>query len=125
MAVENAPEHERIWIEDIYQNIFCGTSQGTRKQADGIVAVWRKMFARPAAPADRMGLGRVCSRSARAATARWSISAATQRRRPRRRRRRRGDAAGGAARGRCRAATGFGLRDIGTKQQRMANREWE
>ena len=57
MAVENAPEHERIWIEDIYQNIFCGTSQGTRKQADGIVAVWRKMFARPTAPDDRMGLG--------------------------------------------------------------------
>jgi TPR repeat protein len=57
MAVENAPEHERIWIDDIYQNIFCGTSQGTRKQADGIVAMWRKMFARPAAPADRMGLG--------------------------------------------------------------------
>ena len=57
MAVENAPAHERIWIDDIYQNIFCGTSQGTRKQADGIVAVWKKMFARPAAPADRMGLG--------------------------------------------------------------------
>jgi uncharacterized protein len=56
MAVENAPTHERIWIEDIYQNIFCGTSQGTRKQADGIVAVWKKMFGRPAAP-DRMGLG--------------------------------------------------------------------
>ena len=57
MAVENAPAHERIWIEDIYQNIFCGTSQGTRKQADGIVATWKKMFARPAAPSDRMGLG--------------------------------------------------------------------
>ena len=25
MAVENAPAHERIWIEDIYQNVFCGT----------------------------------------------------------------------------------------------------
>jgi len=57
MAVENAPAHERIWIEDIYQNIFCGTSQGTRQQADGFVAKWRKMFARPAAPAERMGLG--------------------------------------------------------------------
>ena len=34
------------------------TSQGTRKEADGIVARWRKMFARPAAaPTDRMGLG--------------------------------------------------------------------
>ena len=47
MAVENAPEHERIWIEDIYQNIFCGTSQGTRKQADGIVAVWRSSSRSP------------------------------------------------------------------------------
>ena len=50
VAVENAPEHERIWIEDIYQQIFCGSTQGTRKQADGIVATWRKFFARPAAP---------------------------------------------------------------------------
>ena len=57
MAVENAPEHERIWIEDIYQNIFCGASQGTRQQADGIVARWRKMFSRPSAPGERMGLG--------------------------------------------------------------------
>ena len=57
VAVENAPEHERIWIEDIYQNIFCGTSQGTRKEADGIVATWKKIFTRPAAPSDRMGLG--------------------------------------------------------------------
>jgi exopolysaccharide production negative regulator len=57
MAVENAPGHERLWIDDIYQNIFCGTSQGTRKQADGIVAVWRKVFAQRSAPAEPMGLG--------------------------------------------------------------------
>jgi uncharacterized protein len=57
MAVENAPAHERIWIEDIYQNIWSGTSHGTRKQADGIVAVWRKMFARPAGGSEHMGLG--------------------------------------------------------------------
>jgi hypothetical protein len=55
MAVENAPPHERIWIEDTYQNIFCGTSSGTRKQADGIVAVWRKMFSRPPASSERSG----------------------------------------------------------------------
>jgi hypothetical protein len=57
MAVENAPEHERIWIDDIYQHVFCGTSQGTRKQADGIVATWKKMFAQPPAQEERMGLG--------------------------------------------------------------------
>jgi len=58
MAAENAPAHERIWIDDIHQNIFCGTSQGTRKQADGIVATWKKIFARPSEPSERrMGLG--------------------------------------------------------------------
>src|SRR6516164_3967889 len=57
MAVENAPAHERIWIEDIYQNIFCGSSQGTRKQADGMVAVWKKMSTPPAAPTERIGFG--------------------------------------------------------------------
>jgi exopolysaccharide production negative regulator len=55
MAVENAPEHERIWIEDIYQNVFCGSSLGTRKQADGIVATWRKIFARPASNGEQGG----------------------------------------------------------------------
>lgn len=58
MAVENAPAHERIWIDETYQNIFCTTTQGTREEADGIIARWRRVFARPAAePADRMGLG--------------------------------------------------------------------
>jgi hypothetical protein len=58
MAVENAPAHERIWIDEIHQNIFCATTQGTRQEADGIIARWRRIFARPAAePADRMGLG--------------------------------------------------------------------
>ena len=57
VAVENAPEHERIWIEDIYQNIYCGASQGTRQQADGIVARWRKIFSHPSPSGDRMGLG--------------------------------------------------------------------
>lgn len=58
MAVENAPSHERIWIEDIYQNIFCATSQKTRKQADGIAAIWRKMFgSSPEAPSKMATLG--------------------------------------------------------------------
>ena len=57
MAVENAPSHERIWIEDIYQNIFCATSQKTRKQADGIAAIWRKMFAGTSEAPAPMALG--------------------------------------------------------------------
>jgi TPR repeat protein len=57
MAAEHAPANERIWIDDIYQNIFCGTSQGTRQQAQGVVAVWRKIFQQPADSEERMGLG--------------------------------------------------------------------
>jgi uncharacterized protein len=57
MAVENAPSHERIWIEDIYQNIFCATSQKTRKQADGIAAIWRKMFGGTSEAPAQMALG--------------------------------------------------------------------
>jgi uncharacterized protein len=57
MAAESAPAHERIWIEDIYQNIFCGSTQGARSQADGMVAKWRQMFTLPSPPSDRMALG--------------------------------------------------------------------
>jgi TPR repeat protein len=58
MAVENAPAHDRIWIEEIYQNIFCAAPQRTRREADGIMARWRKTFARPdAVQADLTGLG--------------------------------------------------------------------
>lgn len=58
MAVENAPSHDRIWIEETYHSIYCATTQGTRQEATGIMARWRKMFARPVAePADRLGLG--------------------------------------------------------------------
>lgn len=46
LAVENAPESERIWIEDIYQNIFCATSEGTQTQAREVVADWRHKYAR-------------------------------------------------------------------------------
>ena len=58
MAAENAPAHDRIWIEEIYHSMFCAASQGTRSEADGLMARWRKMFARPVADlADRLGLG--------------------------------------------------------------------
>ena len=57
MAVENAPEHERIWIEDIYQNIYCGAAQGVRKQATGIVADWRTRYGRKPDMRDDTGLG--------------------------------------------------------------------
>lgn len=50
VAVANATEGDRIWIEDIYQNIFCGSSIGTRQQADGLVAVWKRIYAPRSGP---------------------------------------------------------------------------
>ena len=48
VAVEHAPARERIWIEDVYQNIFCGAGEGIRKQATGMVAEWRTRYGRKA-----------------------------------------------------------------------------
>lgn len=59
LALRNAPVQDRVWIEDVYQNIFCGASQGVRKQAEGTVAAWNKVFPRPAAAAEEMAAVKV------------------------------------------------------------------
>jgi uncharacterized protein len=46
VARANAPVQEALWIEDIYQNIYCGAGQGIRKQASGIVAGWGNRYGR-------------------------------------------------------------------------------
>lgn len=46
VAVANAPPNERVWIEDIYQNIFCNAGEGVRQQATGRVADWRDRYGR-------------------------------------------------------------------------------
>ncbi|MGE3228625.1 MAG: tetratricopeptide repeat protein [Hyphomicrobium sp.] len=57
VAVDNAPPQDAMWIDDIYQNIFCGAAEGTRKQATGIVAQWGNRYGRkPQASYDRSGL---------------------------------------------------------------------
>lgn len=50
LAVGNAPQQDRLWIEDIYQNIYCGAGEGIRKQATGLVAQWGDRYGRK--PAD-------------------------------------------------------------------------
>lgn len=47
VAMANAPPHERVWIADIYQNIFCNAGEGVRQQATGRVAEWRNRYGRP------------------------------------------------------------------------------
>ncbi len=44
VAQRNAPPHERIWIDDIYQNIFCGSDETARLTMQGAVAGWAKPF---------------------------------------------------------------------------------
>jgi len=44
VAVANAPPRERLWIEDIYQNIYCGSGEGLRRQAGTIVAGWGNRY---------------------------------------------------------------------------------
>ena len=65
LAVENAPGSERIWIEDVYQRIFCGAPSGIRQQADGLVASYRQAYSpRVSDPSERVGdalaLNRTC-----------------------------------------------------------------
>lgn len=50
VAAENSPPHERIWIEDILQRIYCGVAAGVRQQADGLVASYRHLYG-PRGPA--------------------------------------------------------------------------
>jgi uncharacterized protein len=57
VAVTNAPPAERVWIEDIYQNIFCNAGEGVRQQATGRVAEWHSRYGRqPDLREDKDGL---------------------------------------------------------------------
>jgi TPR repeat protein len=55
MAAENAPQHERIWIEESYATIFCSSNQVVRAEAGVLVAKWRQTFSRPDGTAVRTG----------------------------------------------------------------------
>jgi uncharacterized protein len=57
VAVENAPDAERVWIEDMYHKIYCGMATGTRSQTESLVADWRQRFGRTVNSTPRYGLG--------------------------------------------------------------------
>ena len=46
VAVENASEEDRFWIEDLHHNIFCEASRKTRLRVQQVVGGWRKRFGR-------------------------------------------------------------------------------
>jgi uncharacterized protein len=81
LATENAMSSDRVWLEDTYQNIYCGAGLGVRKQASGAVADWRQKYSRPAQieRLDRSGLAaiqphaiRTCSNGEQVGTPRRS-----------------------------------------------------
>ncbi|MEQ1648847.1 MAG: tetratricopeptide repeat protein [Hyphomicrobiaceae bacterium] len=47
LALENATPADRLWIEDTYQNIYCGLGEGVRQQSTGLVGNWRRQFLKP------------------------------------------------------------------------------
>jgi len=61
IAIENAPPADRLWIGDIYQDIFCGSGASTRKQVTGMVADWRDRYGRKPDTRDRSGLGQLAA----------------------------------------------------------------
>lgn len=66
VAVKNAPAQDRVWIEDIYQNIYCGASKGVHSQATGMVAEWDNRYGRkPDETLDEDGLGVLTARALR------------------------------------------------------------
>lgn len=46
VAVENAKEEDRFWIEDLHQNIFCAADRKTRLRVHDVVGGWRRRFGR-------------------------------------------------------------------------------
>ena len=54
VAVENASDEDRFWIEDVHQNIFCETDDATRIRVHQVIASWRVQFGRP----ELVGYGR-------------------------------------------------------------------
>jgi uncharacterized protein len=59
MAVDNAAAPDRLWIEDVYQRIYCGSTTDVREKSKGLVANWKRMFAQPRSAVEQpMGLGR-------------------------------------------------------------------
>ena len=71
VAVANAPPYERVWIEDIYQNIYCGAGAGHPQAGDRASSPTgaRATAASPTRGTTRASARSTCRRRARAATA--------------------------------------------------------
>lgn len=57
VASKNAPAKDTFWINDIFQNIYCGASEGVRSQATGLVADWDSRYGRKPLPPGSNRLG--------------------------------------------------------------------
>lgn len=66
VAAGNAPVREQIWIEDLYQDIFCAATEGTRRKAGTMLSGWRLKHVQPVADeSDQLGLAPMPLRTVR------------------------------------------------------------
>lgn len=66
VAGANAGPHDRDWIEDIHQTIYCGTEVSVRLQASKLFDNWRKKYSGPTVIAsDKLGLTALGARPVR------------------------------------------------------------
>ncbi len=69
LAVKGAAPTDYLWIDEIYQNIYCTTNEPRRREARPLVQRWGQIFgwggrtAQRAEPRDRMALGFVPTRT--------------------------------------------------------------
>jgi TPR repeat protein len=65
VAGANASPHDRDWIEDIHQTIYCGTEVSVRLQASKLFDNWRKKYSGPTIASDKLGLAALGARPLR------------------------------------------------------------
>ena len=65
VAAKNAPNKDAFWIDDIFQNIYCGASEGVRTQATGLVAEWDSRYGRKPLPRGQQNLEGLSVRAVR------------------------------------------------------------
>lgn len=56
VAIDNSPLYERLWIEDIYQNIFCTSDEEIRQKAKNVLLKWGARYDRKPEERDVSGV---------------------------------------------------------------------
>lgn len=63
LAVRGARPNDQLWIDEIYQNIYCGLGDDRRQEAKPIVKVWERVFGTASRNRGRMSIGLTAERT--------------------------------------------------------------